>query len=87
MDNFINKIDITANSIVELTSQFSNTHYFAVRSSAIDEDGSEFSFAGQFESHLFVTKGNIAEKIKSVWVSAFSERVFEYRKNNKLQQK
>ena len=85
--NFINKIDITANSIVELTSQFSNTHYFAVRSSAIDEDGSEFSFAGQFESHLFVTKGNIAEKIKSVWVSAFSQRVFEYRKNNKLQQK
>jgi pyruvate,water dikinase len=85
--DFIRPIEIPKNSIDEILAEFSETTYFAVRSSAIDEDGSEFSFAGQFESHLFVTKENIAEKIKSVWTSAFSERVFEYRKNNQLEQK
>ena len=58
--------------------------YFAVRSSAIDEDGSEFSFAGQFESYLYVTYADLEEKIKQVWCSAFSERVSNYRKENKL---
>lgn len=84
---FIGQVNISENSIATMLAEFPATNYFAVRSSAIDEDGSEFSFAGQFESHLFVTKENIIEKIKSVWSSAFSERVFEYRKNNKLEQK
>ncbi|HET6993303.1 MAG TPA: PEP/pyruvate-binding domain-containing protein, partial [Bacteroidia bacterium] len=84
---FIRQIDIPENSIRKIIAEFLGVDYFAVRSSAIDEDGSEFSFAGQFESHLFVTKETISEKIKSVWCSAFSERVYEYRKNNKLDQK
>lgn len=84
---FIQQIHIPEKSILDFISEFSNIKYFAVRSSAVDEDGAKFSFAGQFESHLFVTKENIAEKIKSVWCSAFSERVFEYRKNNNLEQK
>jgi rifampicin phosphotransferase len=84
---FIQQLVIPENEIQNLLAEFPGTTYFAVRSSSIDEDGNEFSFAGQFESHLFVTKENIAEKIKSVWCSAFSERVFEYRKNNKLEQK
>lgn len=62
------------------------TCYFAVRSSAIDEDGSDFSFAGQFESYLYVTYADLEEKIKKVWYSAFSERVSIYRKENKLKQ-
>ena len=60
--------------------------YFAVRSSAIDEDGSEYSFAGQFESYLYVAYSDLEEKIKKVWCSAFSERVSIYRKENKLKQ-
>jgi pyruvate,water dikinase len=84
---FITQISIPENFIAALLGEFPGTTYFAVRSSAIDEDGSEFSFAGQFESHLFITKENLAERIKSVWQSAFSERVYEYRKNNKLEQK
>lgn len=59
--------------------------FYAVRSSVADEDGSEFSFAGQFNSYLFVTKEELFENIKLVWLSAFSERVLEYRKTNGLQ--
>lgn len=85
--NIISEIVITEQELEEMLSCFPGTKYFAVRSSSIDEDGNEFSFAGQFESHLYVTRENLAEKIKSVWCSAFSERVFEYRKNNGLEQK
>ncbi|MBI3510113.1 MAG: phosphoenolpyruvate synthase [Bacteroidetes bacterium] len=85
--DFIDRISIPEEFIRKIRADFPGTEYFAVRSSAIDEDGSEFSFAGQFESHLFVKEENIAAKIKRVWCSAFSERVFEYRKNNKLEQK
>ena len=81
---FINAFEIPAVFIEDVISQFSDTLFFAVRSSALDEDGNDFSFAGQFESHLFVTKENLALNIKKVWCSAFSERVFQYRKNNKL---
>ena len=82
---FIQQIHIPQNTIEDIISKFSATKYFAVRSSATDEDNTDFSFAGQFESYLFVTKENLADKIKNVWCSAFSERVTEYRENNNLQ--
>lgn len=84
---FINSYRISALFIEEIIKQFPASTFFAIRSSAIDEDGSDFSFAGQFESHLFVTKENLEENIKKVWCSAFSDRVYQYRKNNKLNQK
>ncbi|MBI1920765.1 MAG: phosphoenolpyruvate synthase [Geobacter sp.] len=56
----------------------------AVRSSAVDEDGSEHSFAGQLESFLFVPPAEVAEKIAAVWRSGFSERVLAYRRENGL---
>ena len=83
----INSIAITTDEIAELTAGFRDTRFFAVRSSAIDEDGAEFSFAGQFATHLFVTPDQLADKIKSVWCSAFSEQVIQYRNNNKLEHK
>ncbi len=55
-----------------------------MRSSSTDEDGADFSFAGQFESYLYVTKNRLEERIKQVWISSFSERVFQYRQNNGL---
>lgn len=58
---------------------------FAVRSSAIQEDGEQFSFAGQFESHLYVTWKDIPSFVKAVWKSNFSERVSAYLKTNGLQ--
>jgi rifampicin phosphotransferase len=70
--------------IENITAAFPNETYFAVRSSALVEDGNEFSFAGQFETFLYVTKNNLAEKIKQVWLSAFSDNVNLYKKNNQL---
>ncbi|MDX1565909.1 MAG: PEP/pyruvate-binding domain-containing protein, partial [Phycisphaeraceae bacterium] len=51
----------------------------AVRSSAVEEDGTGHSFAGQLESFLFVGHEQVLEKIKAVWRSAFSPRVIAYR--------
>ncbi len=59
--------------------------FFAVRSSGIDEDGAKFSFAGQFETFLYVKPDELSEKIEAVKKSALSERVQKYRKENKLE--
>lgn len=68
----------------ELHALFEGTVYLAVRSSALDEDGRQHSFAGQFESYLYVKKENVLERIKDVWRSVFSERVSAYRQGNHL---
>jgi phosphoenolpyruvate synthase/pyruvate phosphate dikinase len=81
---FIKDIHISQEEIDDLLREFPASGRFAVRSSAVDEDGAAFSFAGQFESHLYVSRDELAEKIKSVWCSAFSERVLLYRKTNHL---
>ncbi len=53
----------------------------AVRSSALDEDGSEHSFAGQFESFLYRRGiGEVLEAVGGCWASAFSERILAYRR-------
>ena len=52
---------------------------FAVRSSALSEDSSETSFAGEFETVLGVqSEEEILEAIKTVWRSKNSERVQTY---------
>lgn len=52
----------------------------AVRSSALDEDGGDASFAGQHDSVLNVTTREALEAaIKQCWASAFSERALAYR--------
>ncbi len=57
---------------------------FAVRSSAVDEDGSQHSFAGQFDTFLFVDRAGISSKVAAVWRSGFSDRVLEYRRQHQL---
>jgi rifampicin phosphotransferase len=57
---------------------------FAVRSSAVDEDGSQFSFAGQFDTFLFVESAGISGKISAVWRSGFNDRILEYRRQHGL---
>ncbi|MFT4546999.1 MAG: phosphohistidine swiveling domain-containing protein [Verrucomicrobiales bacterium] len=52
----------------------------AVRSSALAEDGNEHSFAGQFDSFLFVEREAVVEKIEAVWRSAQSDRVLAYQR-------
>ena len=51
----------------------------AVRSSALDEDGSQRAFAGQLESFLFVSPADVGARVAAVWRSAFSARVRAYR--------
>lgn len=56
----------------------------AVRSSAVDEDGSQHSFAGQFDTFLFVDPNGIGGKVAAVWRSGFSDRILEYRRQHGL---
>jgi len=52
----------------------------AVRSSAVDEDGSAASFAGQYETDLnIVGVEAVAEAVARCWASAYSKRVQTYR--------
>lgn len=54
----------------------------AVRSSAMEEDGENRSFAGQLESFLYVAPADVPAKIADVWRSAFSERALAYARRN-----
>jgi pyruvate,water dikinase len=56
----------------------------AVRSSAVDEDGAQHSFAGQLDSFLFVESQDVAKRIVDVWRSGFSDRLLAYRQENQL---
>ncbi len=80
----INNFQFPAESISNILNCFPEKSFLAVRSSAIDEDGSDFSFAGQFESYLYVSDENLEDSIRKVWLSSCSLRVQEYRKNNNL---
>lgn len=57
---------------------------YAVRSSAVGEDGSGNSFAGQMESYLYVKPSDIRARIQDVINSANSERIRFYREQNGL---
>jgi len=56
----------------------------AVRSSAIDEDNQQQSFAGQLDSFLFVALEEVTQRVVDVWRSAFSERALAYRQQHGL---
>ena len=58
---------------------------YAVRSSGIDEDSDNYSFAGVHDTFLNVKYNDIEENIKKVINSATSELAINYRKNNHLQ--
>ncbi|MFT5086914.1 MAG: phosphoenolpyruvate synthase/pyruvate phosphate dikinase [Candidatus Latescibacterota bacterium] len=57
----------------------------AVRSSAIDEDGGDASFAGQYETYLnIVGVDAIADAVSRCWQATRSPQVLEYRRQNNL---
>ena len=82
--DFIDQVCLSDDLIVKIGEALnelgSENGLVAVRSSAIDEDGDQHSFAGQLDSYLFVDSIRVIDKIKQVWKSGFSERVMEYRK-------
>ena len=59
--------------------------WLAVRSSGLEEDGADHSFAGQFSSFLFQRGSSSIEKsIKRCWASAYSARALSYRREKGL---
>lgn len=65
-------------AIDESLGQLTGVEFFAVRSSAIGEDGSD-SFAGQFRSVLNVPRGKLLEAYKEVLASLYGARAIHYR--------
>ena len=61
-----------------LDSGRSQTRY-AVRSSALGEDSSENSFAGQLDSFLNIAPEDVPDHIRKVWLSAYAPGVLGYR--------
>lgn len=73
-------------SVIHAFSDFINAEqFYSVRSSAVDEDGSENSFAGVLESYLY-QKGidSINQSTKKCYQSCFSERALHYRLTKKI---
>ena len=59
-------------------SETPTARHFAVRSSAVGEDGAELSFAGLFHSELNVSQKGLKPAIQKVVNSARSDRVMAY---------
>ncbi|URZ05600.1 phosphoenolpyruvate synthase [Clostridium felsineum] len=57
---------------------------FSVRSSSLLEDSAEFSFAGQFETFLNVSKEELLKSIVRCWSSLYAENVLKYSYDKKL---
>jgi pyruvate,water dikinase len=57
---------------------------FAVRSSAIGEDGTSASFAGQFDSILHVDEDSLLDAVRACWASCWSARALAYRRAHGL---
>ncbi len=55
-----------------------NAQRVAVRSSAIAEDSSQASWAGQLETYLNVGRGDLITKVRDCWNSIKSERALAY---------
>ena len=64
-----------------------NTDKVSVRSSAIQEDGKNKSFAGQFYTGLNISKNDLEKEIKKCYASLFDINIKDYinNKNDKLE--
>lgn len=71
--------DASVESEIQKALQNLGSGPYAVRSSAIDEDGADHSFAGQLQSFLNVPSSEVMEKIHAVRESGMRASVQEYR--------
>src|SRR5690606_22297805 len=74
--------ELPSEELEESLKKIPGAETFAVRSSAADEDGAGYSFAGQFDSFLYVSPEEVADRVTVVWQSGFSERVKAYRREH-----
>jgi len=61
-----------------------NAERVAVRSSAVAEDSSDASWAGQLESYLNVKRENLLDSVQKCWNSINSDRAKNYAKQQKI---
>jgi len=81
----ISKGKIEIGILDEISNESSKlTPPFAVRSSSTAEDSLRFSFAGLFDSFLYVEPRDLEERIKEVYASLFNERAIEYAYQNNI---
>jgi phosphohistidine swiveling domain-containing protein len=71
-------------ALLDACARLSPEATFAVRSSAPGEDSTGHSFAGQFESHLFVAAADVPSRARDVLASGQSDRVAAYRREHNL---
>lgn len=71
----------SAEETAEALASLSGKYTYAVRSSALNEDGTDNSFAGQYETVTDVKKADLEEAVKTVISSAGNARVKEYLNN------
>ena len=69
---------LSEEEVSEKLSQFHDNTFFAVRSSANLEDGIHHSFAGIFNTALFVKKSDVYKTIQKVFHQKLSETVTTY---------
>ena len=71
----------SAEETAEALASLSDKYTYAVRSSALNEDGTDNSFAGQYETVTDVKKAVLEKAVKTVISSAGNARVKEYLNN------
>ncbi|MEE9254154.1 MAG: PEP/pyruvate-binding domain-containing protein [Pseudomonadales bacterium] len=69
---------LSADCVAAIESAIPPGDRFAVRSSALVEDGAQDSFAGQFRTELDVSREAIHVAVKAVWASAFEPAALAY---------
>jgi len=88
VETVFNNLEIPNGLLSEMHLYFGpncNQKKYAVRSSAIDEDGKQFSFAGQYSTLLNVGFEKLKESVLTIWKSVISQNVIAYRKQNNLE--
>lgn len=84
VDELFQSFVFPTEEIDAIKAQLNPDKFYAIRSSALDEDGRENSYAGQLSSFLFMGVDDIEKSIKSCWASVFSYRNIQYRLLNEI---
>ncbi len=87
VSSYISKGSLDSQSLELIKKAYAsfNSDLISVRSSAIGEDGADFSFAGQLSSFLYIKTEELSiESLKKCWASAYSERSISYRLQNNI---
>lgn len=71
--------------IEKINSILGDYRWFSVRSSAIQEDSIQYSFAGQFKTELYVGWNDLSNAIQLVWDSIKSPNVLTYCEEHNLE--